>query len=93
MSRDIAKEIRVMHECLGLDNLGSVDCPKCGGDEEAEALVCQMCEDGTVDYNCERETGVGGDSREGECDQCQGSGYIECPCCEGTGEPVDPTGC
>ena len=68
-------------------------CPKCDGDPEAEALVCEMCEDGICDYNCERETGVGGDSREGECEDCRGVGYIECPDCLGTGEPVDPTGC
>jgi len=58
------------------------DCPKCGGDEEAEALVCGMCEgEGTYEYNTERETGVGGDYKTDTCEDCKGEGYIECPDC------------
>ena len=64
------------------EEAGEEDCPKCGGDEEAEALVCEMCEgEGIYEYNVERETGVGGASEAGECEDCRGQGYIECPDC------------
>ena len=70
------------------------ECKRCAGDPEADGLVCQMCEgEGIYEYDCSRETGIGGDYETDTCEDCRGVGYIECPDCLGTGEPVDPTGC